>query len=71
MSISQAIEKVEARYAHQPEFIQAVKEVAITIARYTTPTRNMILLKYLSAWLSLTVFSLFVSTGKTIKVKYR
>lgn len=32
MSISQAIEKVEARYAHQPEFIQAVKEVAITIA---------------------------------------
>ncbi|WP_372842944.1 NADP-specific glutamate dehydrogenase [Psychrobacter sp.] len=32
MSISQAIEKIEARYAHQPEFIQAVKEVAITIA---------------------------------------
>ena len=32
MSISQAVEKVEARYAHQPEFIQAVKEVAITIA---------------------------------------
>ena len=32
MSISQAIEKVEARYAHQPEFIQAVKEVALTIA---------------------------------------
>ena len=32
MSISQAIKKVEARYAHQPEFIQAVKEVAITIA---------------------------------------
>ncbi|HCN17658.1 MAG: NADP-specific glutamate dehydrogenase [Psychrobacter sp.] len=32
MSISQAIEKVEARYAHQPEFVQAVKEVAITIA---------------------------------------
>lgn len=31
MSISQAIEKVEANYAHQPEFIQAVKEVAITI----------------------------------------
>lgn len=31
MSISKAIEKVEARYAHQPEFIQAVKEVAITI----------------------------------------
>lgn len=31
MSISQAIEKIEARYAHQPEFIQAVKEVAITI----------------------------------------
>ena len=32
MSISQAIEKVEARYAHQPEFIKAVKEVALTIA---------------------------------------
>ncbi len=32
MSISQAIEKVESRYAHQPEFIQAVKEVALTIA---------------------------------------
>lgn len=32
MSISQAIEKIEARYAHQPEFVQAVKEVAITIA---------------------------------------
>lgn len=32
MSISQAIEKVEARYAHQPEFVQAVKEVAMTIA---------------------------------------
>lgn len=31
MSIRQAIEKVEANYAHQPEFIQAVKEVAITI----------------------------------------
>jgi glutamate dehydrogenase (NADP+) len=31
MSISQAIEKVEARYAHQPEFVQAVKEVALTI----------------------------------------
>ncbi len=31
MSISQAIEKVEAQYAHQPEFIQAVKEVALTI----------------------------------------
>lgn len=31
MSISQAIAKVEANYAHQPEFIQAVKEVAITI----------------------------------------
>lgn len=31
MSISHAIEKVEARYAHQPEFIQAVKEVALTI----------------------------------------
>ena len=27
MSISEAIQKVEARYAHQPEFIQAVKEV--------------------------------------------
>lgn len=32
MSISQAIEKIETRYAHQPEFVQAVKEVAITIA---------------------------------------
>ncbi|MDN6275327.1 NADP-specific glutamate dehydrogenase [Psychrobacter sp.] len=32
MSISQAIEKVEARYSHQPEFVQAVKEVASTIA---------------------------------------
>ncbi|WP_350559620.1 NADP-specific glutamate dehydrogenase [Psychrobacter sp. CAL346-MNA-CIBAN-0220] len=31
MSISQAIETVEANYAHQPEFIQAVKEVAISI----------------------------------------
>ena len=31
MSISEAIQKVEARYAHQPEFIQAVKEVAVTI----------------------------------------
>lgn len=31
MSISQAIEKVEARYPHQPEFVQAVKEVALTI----------------------------------------
>lgn len=32
MSISQAIEKIEARYAHQTEFVQAVKEVALTIA---------------------------------------
>ncbi|MGP9688163.1 NADP-specific glutamate dehydrogenase [Psychrobacter sp. AOP22-C1-C5] len=32
MSISQAIEKIETRYAHQPEFVQAVKEVAVTIA---------------------------------------
>ena len=32
MSISQAIKKVETRYAHQPEFVQAVKEVALTIA---------------------------------------
>ncbi|WP_352338474.1 NADP-specific glutamate dehydrogenase [Psychrobacter sp. 16-MNA-CIBAN-0192] len=31
MSISDAIKKIEAQYAHQPEFIQAVKEVAITI----------------------------------------
>lgn len=31
MSISEAIKKIEAQYAHQPEFIQAVKEVAITI----------------------------------------
>lgn len=32
MSISQAIENAEARYGHQPEFIQAIKEVALTIA---------------------------------------
>ncbi len=32
MSISQAIENIEARYAHQSEFVQAVKEVALTIA---------------------------------------
>ncbi len=32
MSINQAIKKVEERYAHQPEFVQAVKEVALTIA---------------------------------------
>ncbi len=32
MSISQAIKKIEERYAHQPEFVQAVKEVALTIA---------------------------------------
>ena len=31
MSISEAIKKIEAQYGHQPEFIQAVKEVAITI----------------------------------------
>ncbi len=31
MSISHAIKKIEACYAHQPEFIQAVKEVALTI----------------------------------------
>ncbi|MDN5565991.1 MAG: NADP-specific glutamate dehydrogenase [Psychrobacter sp.] len=31
MSISQAIEKLEAHYSHQYEFIQAVKEVALTI----------------------------------------
>lgn len=31
MSISDAIKKIEAQYAHQPEFIQALKEVAITI----------------------------------------
>ena len=31
MSISQAIEKIEAQYSHQYEFIQAVKEVALTI----------------------------------------
>ena len=31
MSISQAIEKLEAHYSHQHEFIQAVKEVALTI----------------------------------------
>ncbi len=32
MSISQAIQDIEARYAHQSEFVQAVKEVALTIA---------------------------------------
>ena len=32
MSISQAIQNIEARYTHQPEFVQAVKEVALTIA---------------------------------------
>ncbi|MEN6669173.1 NADP-specific glutamate dehydrogenase [Psychrobacter sp. B38] len=32
MSISQAIENIETRYTHQPEFVQAVKEVAMTIA---------------------------------------
>ncbi|MBE0406396.1 NADP-specific glutamate dehydrogenase [Psychrobacter sp. AOP22-C1-22] len=31
MSISQAIEKIESQYAHQSEFIQAAKEVALTI----------------------------------------
>ncbi|WFF38253.1 NADP-specific glutamate dehydrogenase [Moraxella nasibovis] len=31
MTIKAAIEKVEKNYAHQPEFIQAVKEVAMTI----------------------------------------
>lgn len=31
MTIQSAIEKVEKNYAHQPEFIQAVKEVALTI----------------------------------------
>ncbi|WP_323842013.1 MULTISPECIES: NADP-specific glutamate dehydrogenase [unclassified Moraxella] len=31
MTIKTAIEKVEKNYAHQPEFIQAVKEVAMTI----------------------------------------
>ena len=32
MSISHTIEKIEAQYGHQLEFIQAVKEVALTIA---------------------------------------
>ena len=31
MTIKSAIAKVEQNYAHQPEFIQAVKEVAMTI----------------------------------------
>lgn len=31
MTIKAAIEKVEKNYSHQPEFIQAVKEVAMTI----------------------------------------
>lgn len=31
MSIQQAIESIEVNYAHQPEFVQAVKEVALTI----------------------------------------
>ncbi|MDO4895801.1 MAG: NADP-specific glutamate dehydrogenase [Moraxella sp.] len=33
MTISSAIAKVEQNYAHQPEFIQAVKEVAMTIEK--------------------------------------
>lgn len=33
MSIQQTIEKLERQYAHQPEFIQAVKEVAMTIEK--------------------------------------
>ncbi|WP_201528092.1 NADP-specific glutamate dehydrogenase [Psychrobacter frigidicola] len=31
MSIQQAIEKIEAQYGHQSEFIQAAKEIALTI----------------------------------------
>lgn len=33
MTIQQAIEKVQKNYAHQPEFIQAVQEVAMTIEK--------------------------------------
>lgn len=33
MTIESAVKDVEARYAHQPEFIQAVKEVALTIQK--------------------------------------
>ncbi|MDO4451194.1 MAG: Glu/Leu/Phe/Val dehydrogenase dimerization domain-containing protein, partial [Moraxella sp.] len=33
MTISSAVAKVEQNYAHQPEFIQAVKEVAMTIEK--------------------------------------
>ena len=50
MSISQAIEKVETRYAHQPEFVQAVKEVALTIAplydAHPEYEKNMKILKF-------------------------
>lgn len=31
MSMQDVIERIEERYPHQPEFIQAVKEVASTI----------------------------------------
>lgn len=33
MTIQSAIAQVEQNYAHQPEFIQAVKEVALTIEK--------------------------------------
>ncbi len=33
MTIESAVAKIEQHYAHQPEFIQAVKEVAMTIER--------------------------------------
>ncbi len=33
MTIQSVVEKVEKQYAHQPEFIQAVKEVALTIGQ--------------------------------------
>lgn len=33
MSIQAVVESVEKRYAHQPEFIQAVKEVAVSIEK--------------------------------------
>ena len=33
MSIQSVVKKIEKNYAHQPEFIQAVQEVAMTIER--------------------------------------
>ena len=33
MTIQQAIERVQKNYAHQPEFIQAVQEVAMSVEK--------------------------------------